>query len=169
MSKILAPSRRLVPGKGLAIGDLLGAVLLQPDGLDSNEATRERLVPSVPSQHSKTLNLRSILRAEALKSVHGGLSLGVEVAGLAGASGDVGVALVDHHVDLAVDALLGEDDGVLKELTLGAEVHAVVQAPGPLGGNELITEAADVAVHGETLEVNVGQTKDSQSRGVVAV
>lgn len=51
----------------------------------------------------------------------------------------------------------------------GAEVHAVVQTPGPFGGDELITEAADVAVQGETLDINVSQTKDGQSRGVVAV
>lgn len=115
------------------------------------------------------LNLRSILRTEALKSVHRSLSLRVEVAGLAGASDGVGVALVYHHVDLAADADLGEDDGFLKELTLRTEVHAIVQTPGPLGSDELVTEAADVAVKGETLDINVSQPKDGQSRGVVAV
>ena len=71
-------------------------------------------------------NLRSVFGAKSFKRVHRRLSLGVEVAGFARASDNVSVTLVDHHVYLAVNALLRENDGILEELSFRAEIHAVV-------------------------------------------
>ena len=72
----------------------MGTVLLQTNGLDGDETA-------------------GVLGAEALEGVHAGLLLAVEVALGGGAGKDVGGALVDHHVDGAVDVLLAEVDGVL--------------------------------------------------------
>lgn len=54
------------------------------------------------------------------------------------------------------DALLGVDEGVLDELALGGEVETVVEDLGPGVGDELVAEGADLAVHDETLDVEMG-------------
>lgn len=54
------------------------------------------------------------------------------------------------------DALLGEDEGVLDELALGGEVETVVEDLGPGVGDELVAEGADLAVHDETLNIEMG-------------
>lgn len=125
-------------GKGLAILDLLEAVLLQADGLDGNEA-------------------RGVHGGEALKRVHRSILLRVEVAGIRLAAKDVGSALVNRHADLTSNVLLGVDEGVLKELTLGREVHAVVEAVRPLNRDELVTELANLGVHDKTLKIQVSK------------
>lgn len=81
------------PSQGFTLLDLGRAVLLQPDRLDGNEAT-------------------GILGAEALEGVHASLLLTVEVALRRGPRKDMSRALVDHHVDLAMNLLLAENDGV---------------------------------------------------------
>lgn len=60
-----------------------------PDGRDGDEAG-------------------SVGGLEVLQGVHGGLLLGVELLGLAGAAEDVGVALVEAQADLTVDTLVEE-------------------------------------------------------------
>ena len=105
---------------------------------------------------------------EALEGVHGRLSLGVEVGGCAGASDDVFLALVGDHVDLALDVPLAEDDGVVEELALWAEVHAVVETGGPVRGDHLVTDSTDLGVHAKALEIPVCGAQDRQAGGVVA-
>lgn len=53
------------------------------------------------------------------------------------------------------DALLGEDEGVLDELALGGEVETVVEDLRPGVGDELVAEGADLAVHDETLNIEM--------------
>lgn len=105
---------------------------------------------------------------EALESIHGRLSLGVQVGGLAGASDNECVALVSYQVDLALDVPLAEDDGVVEELSLWAKVHAVVEAGGPVGGDHLVTDGTDLGVHDKTLDISVSGAQDGQAGGVVA-
>lgn len=93
--------------EGLAVLDLLETVFLETNGIDLDKAG-------------------GIHGREALEAVHGGIGLRIQVAGVTGATEDVRRALVDEHADLTSDILLGEDDGVLDELALRAEVHAVV-------------------------------------------
>lgn len=73
--------------------DLSSTIFLQADRLDGDEAT-------------------GILWAEAFESVHASLLLTVQVALRRRSGKNVGGTLVDHHVNLAVDVLLAEDDGV---------------------------------------------------------
>lgn len=117
-----------------------------PDGADGNETG-------------------GVGRLEVLEGVHGSLLGIVQLLGAAGATKDVRATLVEAHTDLTVDALLTELQTVLDELTLGAEVVAIVEEDGPVVGDELITERADLAVQDETLEVEMGGAEDGHSRG----
>ena len=117
-----------------------------PDGADGNESG-------------------GIGRLEILERVHGSLLGIVQLLGAAGATKDVRVTLVEAHTDLTVDTLLTELETVLDELTLRAEVVAVVELDRPVVGDELITESADLAVQDETLKVKMSSTEDSHSRG----
>jgi hypothetical protein len=72
-SSDLLPALRL--GKGLSVLDLLETALLETDGLDVDEAS-------------------GIHGREALKTVHRSDLLGVEAAGVTGATKNVGVALI---------------------------------------------------------------------------
>ena len=77
---------RLSTAQALTLLGLLETVLLQPDGLDGNEAS-------------------GVSGLEVLQGVHRGLLGGVELLGAAGATKDVSVTLVQADADLAVDAL----------------------------------------------------------------
>src|SRR3954468_219239 len=92
----------------LASGGLHLAVLLETDGGDVDESS-------------------SLGRGEVTNLVHAGLAHVVELLGLGGAAENGHGALVGAAADLAVHGLLGSGDGGLEELTLGGEVHAVVQ------------------------------------------
>lgn len=89
---------RLLPlcasSQGFAVLDLGRTILLQSDRLDGNEAT-------------------GILGAETYEGVHASLFLTVQVALRCGPGKDVGCALVDHHVNPAMNVLLAEYDGVI--------------------------------------------------------
>ena len=102
------PSRslRLDTGKGLAILDLPSPVLLEANGLVSDEA---RCVLGRPGH---------------IQSVHAALVGRVEVGGIAGTTNDVRAALVGNETDFALYLTLGELDGMLNQLPLRAEVHA---------------------------------------------
>lgn len=142
-------SRNLCSAEVGALLLLLQPVLLEPDALDGNEA-------------------RGVHGAEVVEGVHRGLLLRVELLGLRAAAEDVGVALVQGEADLAVDAALREEQAVLDELALGREVHAVVQLVAPVVGDELVAQVADLRVHDETLEVQVGEAQDRHGGRVVA-
>ena len=133
----------------LAIFGLLSTILLQSDRLDSNEAS-------------------AVHRREGVEAVHGSILLRVEAAGLARSSEDIDVALVHSEADLAIDALLGRNNGFIKPFTLRGEVHAVVEALRPLDGHKLISELADFGVEDKTLEIKVSKTSNGQARGVIA-
>lgn len=81
-------------GEGLAILDLLFAILLEADGLDGNEA-------------------RSIHRREPFEGVHGSILLGVQVGSIAGSAENIGVTLVSGQPDDTSNIVLAEDDRVL--------------------------------------------------------
>lgn len=154
-------------GKRLAVLDFAGTVLLQTDSLNSNEAARVlyHIVSLV------CLNARfqkaTYHWGKALEGVHGRLSLGVKVGGLAGTSDNECAALVGEHVDLALNVPLAEDDGVVKEFTLWAEVHAIVQTGGPVRGDHLVTDGTDLGVHDKALKISVSGAQDRQAGGVV--
>ncbi len=61
------------------------------------------------------------------------------------------VAFVRHHPDFASDVLLREDDTVLRELTLRAEVHSIIQLARPSPRDELVAKLPDLRVHDQTL------------------
>lgn len=84
------------------------AVLLEANGRDVDEAS-------------------GLGGGEVTNLVHAGLGHVVQLLGLGRATEDGDGSLVGTAADLAVDALLGSGDGGLQELTLGGEVHAVVQ------------------------------------------
>lgn len=92
----------------LASGGLHLTVLLETDGRHVDEAS-------------------GLGGREVTNLIHAGLGHVVQLLGLGGASQDGDGALVGAAADLAVDGLLRSGDGGLKELTLGGEVHAVVQ------------------------------------------
>ena len=77
------------------------------------------------------------------------------------------MALVHSKADLAIDALLGGNDGLVEPLALRGEVHAVVEALRPLDGYKLISELTDLGVEDKTLEIKVGKTSNGQARGVI--
>lgn len=132
----------------LAILGLLSTILLQSDRLDSNEAS-------------------AIHGREGVKAVHGSILLRVEAASLARSSENVDVALVHSEADLAIDALLGRNNGLIEPLALRGEVHAVVKTLRPLDGHKLVSELADLRVEDKTLEIKVGKTSNGQARGVI--
>lgn len=105
---------------------------------------------------------------EALEGVHRRLSLGVEVGSLAGTSDGECAALVGHHVDLALDVPLAENDGIVEELAFWAEVHAIVEAGRPVRGDHLVTDGTDLRVHAKTLKISVSGAQDRQAGCVVA-
>ena len=133
----------------LAIFGLLSTILLQSDRLDSNEAS-------------------AVHRREGVEAVHGSILLRVEAAGLARSAENVDMALVHSEADLAIDALLGGNNGLIEPLTLRREVHAVVEALRPLDGHKLVSELADLGVEDKTLKIKVGKTSNGQPRGVIA-
>jgi hypothetical protein len=92
---------------------LLEPVLLQSNALDRNEASR-------------------VHWAEVVQCVHRRLLLRIQLLRLARSAEYVRVALVQLHAHLAVDSSLGEEQAVLDELALGAEVHAVVELVAPV-------------------------------------
>lgn len=63
---------------------------------------------------------------------------------------------------------LAEDDGVVEELSLWAEIHAIVKAGGPVRGDHLVTDGTDLGVHDKTLNISVSGAQDGQTGGVVA-
>lgn len=63
---------------------------------------------------------------------------------------------------------LAKDDGVVENLSLWAEVHAIVETGGPVRGDHLVTDGTDLGVHDKALEISVGGAQDRQAGGVVA-
>jgi hypothetical protein len=127
----------------------LEPVLLQTDALDSDEAG-------------------SVHGAEVVQRIHRSLFLGVQLLRLARATKHVGVALVQLHPHLAVDPALREEQAVLDELALRAEVHAVVELVAPVVADELVAQVAHLGVHDKAFEVEMGEAEDGHGRGVVA-
>ena len=80
---------------------------------------------------------------------------------------DDAVSLVELELDLSVDGPLTGGDGGGEELSFGAEKVAVVQDPGELDRDELITERTDVPVQGHPLEVHVSDPEDGGSGRLV--
>ena len=130
------------------LSTLLQTVLLEADGSDADESGR-------------------VLGAEVVKGVHGRLLGIVQLLGLGATAEDVGVALVASEADETVDTALGSDQAGVEPLTLGREVHAVVQKLAPLLGDEGVAQRAHLAVHDETLKVEMCQAKDGDGRGVI--
>ena len=146
---LVSPSTSTLRSKGLAVLDLPRAVLLETDTLDGNEAGGV---------------LRSPVHVEG---VHAALIGGVEVGGLGGTSDDVGVTLVGDQANLTLNLALRELDGVLNELTLRAEVHAVVDGGRPVL-SKTVTDGSNLGVEDKTLKVDVSLSKDGKTGGVVA-
>ena len=142
------PLRRLLDEAPALLFHLL-AELLQPDGVHADEAS-------------------GALGSKVSDLVHGALALVVELLGVGPAADDAEHALVSAAADRTVDALLGGDDAVLEELTLGREVETVVEDLGVVEGGELVTESTDFTVQDETLDVNVSGAKHGKTRGLVA-
>lgn len=156
-------------GKRLAVPDLAGTILLQTDSLDSNEAARVlNHIVSFGSRQKALFQKATYHWGEALESIHGRLGLGVEVRGLAGSSDNECAAFIGNQIDLALDVPLAKDDGVVEELSLWAEVHAIVETGGPVRGDHLVTDGTDLGVHDKALEISVGGAQDRQAGGVVA-
>lgn len=120
----------------LTSGSLHLAVLLETDGGHVDEAGR-------------------LGGGEVTDLVHGGLGHVVQLLGLGVAAQNRHVALVGTATNDTVDGLLGGGDGGLEELTLGGEVHAVIQELRVVEGNERVTQSADLTVHHKTLKVAV--------------
>lgn len=139
----------LSPAEVLPLLGLLETVFLETNGLDTDESG-------------------GVHGAEVLESVHAGLELRVQVLSLARSALDVDVALVAHQADLAVDALLAEEEGVLDELAFGGEVHAVVKEGGPGVCDELIPQCANLAIEDETFQIHMCQSENSHSGRIVA-
>lgn len=128
---------------------LLQTVLLQANALDRDE----------PS---------GVHGAEVVQRIHRCLFLAIQLLGLARSSQHVCVALVKAQTNLTIDALLTEQQRVLDKFPLGAEVHAVVELVAPAVGNELIAKGADLGVHDETFEIQMGKAQDRHGRGIIA-
>lgn len=133
----------------LASRNLGLTILLDTDSLDLDESSRVRDI-------------------QASELVHAALLHRVEVAGLGRTAKDVELALVDTATNLAVDSLLGGDNGVLEELPLGREVEAVVENLGVADSDELVTESTDLTVQDKTLKINVSGAEDGQAGSLVA-
>ena len=133
----------------LALLLLCDAVFLQPDRLHGNEARR-------------------VVLAEAANLVHGALALVVQMRRLGAAAQDEKTALVGTAAHLAVDFFLAGGDGLVQVFALGREVEAVVQAFGPVEGDELVAQGADFAVEHEPFEVHVGGAEDGEAGRLVA-
>lgn len=129
--------------------NLLQTILLQPNALDRNEA-------------------RGIHRAEVIQRIHRRLLLAVQLLRLAAPAEHIRIAFVQAQPHLAVDPLLREQQRVLDELTLGREVHAVVELVAPVVADELVAEGAHLGVHDEALEVEMGEAENGHGGGVVA-
>ncbi|THV88227.1 Bystin-domain-containing protein [Aureobasidium pullulans] len=136
------------------------AVLLQADGVDGDEAG-------------------GVLGTEVADDVHGGLVHVVELLGVGPAAEDAEGALVDAAADGTVDAVLRSGNALEEELALGGEVETVswswVEGEeceetylGVVEGQELITESANLTVHGETLEIDVSGAQAGKTGGLVA-
>ncbi|THW45416.1 Bystin-domain-containing protein [Aureobasidium pullulans] len=142
-----------------------GGEKLPADGVDGDEAG-------------------GVLGTEVADDVHGGLVHVVELLGVGPAAEDAEGALVDAAADGTVDAVLRSGNALEEELALGGEVETVVQDLwswswvegeeceetylGVVEGQELITESANLTVHGETLEIDVSGAQAGKTGGLVA-
>ncbi|THX43602.1 Bystin-domain-containing protein [Aureobasidium pullulans] len=137
-----------------------GGEKLPADGVDGDEAG-------------------GVLGTEVADDVHGGLVHVVELLGVGPAAEDAEGALVDAAADGTVDAVLRSGNALEEELALGGEVETVSWSwiegeeceeayLGVVEGQELITESANLTVHGETLEIDVSGAKAGKTGGLVA-
>ena len=85
------------------------------------------------------------------------------------------VSSLDDHVPLeqfqtddAVDGPLAGRNRARHEFTFGREKMAIVENTTELDRDELVTERTDVAIEGETLEIDVCHAKDGRAGGLVA-
>ncbi|TIA03603.1 Bystin-domain-containing protein [Aureobasidium pullulans] len=137
-----------------------GGEKLPADGVDGDEAG-------------------GVLGTEVTDDVHGGLVHVVELLGVGPAAEDAEGALVDTAADGTVDAVLRGGNALEEELALGGEVETVSWSwiegeeceeayLGVVEGQELITESANLTVHGETLEIDVSGAQAGKTGGLVA-
>ena len=116
---------------------LLLAILLQPDCLHPDEAS-------------------SVSRLKVANLVHAGLGHVVQLLGGGEAPNDGEGALVDLAAHVTVDVLLGGDDGVLEELTLGlfptaisisgAQVFRGLRVRGMVSYREKLSVVKDLSI-----------------------
>lgn len=129
---------------------LLGvAVLLDTDGIDHDEAS-------------------GVAWCKVANLVHGALAGVVQLLRVGPAADAAEHALEYTAAHATIDLLLRRHDAVLEELALRREVQAVVEDLGVVEGDELVTQGTHLAVHDETLEVDVGTSQHSQTRSLVA-
>lgn len=78
------------------------------------------------------------------------------------------MAFVCPAAHCARHGLLARDDAGVQEFALRAEVVAVVEDFAVGGGDVLVAEGADFAVHAEAFEVQVGEVEAGEAGGFVA-
>ena len=96
---------------------------------------------------------------------HGG-DVGVVEAELALAACGVDAAFVELHTDGAGDVLLALGDEGLDGEAFGGVPEAVVHELGVLG-DEAVAEVHDFAVHGEGLDLAMGEVEDGTAGGLI--
>jgi len=77
------------------------------------------------------------------------------------------ITLVKLEADESVDRLLAGRDGAGDKLALGAVELTVIQKSAEGDGGELVAESTDVAIQGETLQIDVGDPEDGGTGGLV--
>ena len=78
------------------------------------------------------------------------------------------VAFVQLQPHNAINSSLTRRDSTCHKLPLRCEEMSIVQDPTEFDSDELIPQRADVPVKGEALNIQMRNTEDSSSRGLVA-
>lgn len=135
----------------------------QPHRVDTNKPFRIRRV-KVGKVALTGAALRRVHQT-AIGNVHGREAVVIEGIWRLAAE-HVHVAARELEVHLAVEPLLALVDGGHDELGLGREPKAVVEDLGEADG-EHVAQAADLAVHDNAFNVEVGGAQDSAGGGLV--